>query len=101
MSIVKTGGIAGVHKEVVVKSDGSDTAGLPADARRQLFDLVASPEFTQLNYTPASRPCCDIFQYEITVQYTSQEPKSFIMYDRASDPPAILSRVVRIATGGS
>lgn len=89
VTVVKTGGVAGVHKAV------SD-ADLDDDTRTQLLDLVASREFTDLDYTVATPPCCDGFVYTVTVDYDSGPQKVVTAYDLRNDTPKVLEKVVAL-----
>ena len=88
VTVVKTGGIAGVHKQIV------DT-DLDADTRTQLLDLVSSREFTELDYT-VQAPCCDGFEYTVTVDYDSGSQKVVTAYDLRDDTPKVLKQVVAL-----
>jgi hypothetical protein len=89
VTVVKTGGVAGVHKQVV------DT-DLDNDARTRLRELVSSREFTDLDYTVATPPCCDGFVYTVTVDYDAGTQKVVTAYDLQNDTPEVLEQIVAV-----
>ncbi|NMN98690.1 protealysin inhibitor emfourin [Antrihabitans stalactiti] len=88
VTVLKTGGVAGVHKAVT-------DVELDADTRTQLLDLVSSREFTDLNYDVPG-PCCDGFEYTVTVDYDSGNQKVVTAYDLRNDTPQVLKQVVAL-----
>jgi hypothetical protein len=113
ITLVKSGGIAGVHEQTTVNANGSvtvvvgrtdpttrpDVPTVPAEDLSRLRALVTSAEFGSLakTYVPAGGACCDRFEYQVTVQLGSTT-KTVITAD-GLDVPRVLDDVVSLLDG--
>jgi hypothetical protein len=86
----RSGGFAGLHDQYLV-----NWRMRGADARWVLI-LTTTKEYKRLagSYLPAN-PCCDRFEYLVTVRYTNGVTKKVRTVDGA-DAPALLWRVIRL-----
>ena len=89
VEVQRTGGVTGVPATFTVDAEhfGEDGA--------RLLRLVSSPEFLALkpSYGPTN-PCCDFFEYTVTVTYNGGATKTVFTSEAAIDTPAILSNVI-------
>ncbi|GIG62994.1 hypothetical protein Lfu02_73660 [Longispora fulva] len=86
ISVVQTGGIAGVNETYSVDRSTPNSAPILARA--------SSPEYLALNasYAPAN-PCCDRFTYQVTVNYTGNPSKTVTMTE-GSNCPDIMYEII-------
>jgi len=91
IELVRTGGFTGIPKTWVVDAEhfGEDGA--------RLLRTVSKPEFLALNdhYGPKN-PCCDFFEYTLTVTYDSGHKKTVTTSELATDQPEILTNVLAL-----
>jgi hypothetical protein len=106
VTVVRTGGFAGVHDQVTVAADGTwtatDRAGssrsgrLSDDQREKLRGLAADPRLAQesAQTRPATR-CADAFEYALTVNTTRVH---FVDCPTDEDLPRAAIAVVALVT---
>src|SRR5690348_2161818 len=86
VELQRTGGVTGVPATFTVDAEhfGEDGA--------RLLRLVSSPEFLALKpaYGPMN-PCCDFFEYTVTVTYNGGGTKTVFTSEAAEDTPEIRS----------
>jgi hypothetical protein len=91
VELQRTGGVTGVPATFTVDAEhfGEDGA--------RLLRLVSSPEFMALkpSYGPTN-PCCDFFEYTVTVTYNGGGTKTVFTSEAAIDTPEILSNVIAL-----
>ena len=99
VELVRTGGVVGTPVTFTV-----DAAHFGEDGAR-LMRLVSTPEFLALSpiYGPKN-PCCDFFEYTVTVTYNGGHTKTVYTSEAAENVPEILINVIqlteRIGSGG-
>ena len=91
VELLRTGGVTGVPATFIVDAEhfGEDGA--------RLLRLVSSPEFLVLkpSYGPTN-PCCDFFEYTVTVTYNGGHTKTVFTSEAAEDTPEILRNVIEL-----
>jgi hypothetical protein len=91
VELLRTGGVTGIPTTFVVDAEhfGEDGA--------RLLRVVSSPEFMALkpSYGPTN-PCCDFFEYTVTVTYNGGHTKTVFTSEAALDTPEILSNVIEL-----
>ena len=86
VAMTQSGGIAGIRRSWDVgPSDPGHAAVFAAASPKALADAKGST---------GKPPCCDLFEYRLTVSYSDGSVASFRFYDGAPADPAV-SRLVR------
>lgn len=106
VTLVRTGGFAGMHDQVTIGADGTWTATdrggnrrsgrLTDQQRTQLRGLAADPRLA--NEAAQARPptkCADVFEYELTVNTTRTK---FVDCPTDADLPRAAIAVVALVT---
>jgi hypothetical protein len=91
VEMVRSGGVTGVPVTFTVDAEhfGEDGA--------RLMRLVSTPEFLALKpvYGPTN-PCCDFFEYTVTVTYNGGNTKTVFTSEVAENVPEILINVIQL-----
>jgi hypothetical protein len=91
VDLVRSGGVIGVPVTFTV-----DAAHFGEEGAR-LMRMVSSPEFLALKpvYGPTN-PCCDFFEYTLTVTYNGGNTRTVVTSEIAEDVPDILIDAIRL-----
>jgi hypothetical protein len=81
VTVTRSGGIAGVHQTWQVG---------PSDpGHRAVFDAAEPQALEGAEGSAGKPPCCDLFQYDVTVRYSDGTVEFFRVHDGASADPAL------------
>jgi hypothetical protein len=81
VSMTQSGGIAGIHQTWEV---GPSDAGHDA-----VFEAASTEALEGVEGATGEPPCCDFFQFDVTVQYADGSTESLRMYESSAADPAL------------
>jgi hypothetical protein len=81
VAVTRSGGFAGDHQTWQV--------GASDPGHRAVFDAADVDALEGAEGSPGKPPCCDLFQYNVTVRYSDGTVESFRVHDGAPADPAL------------
>jgi hypothetical protein len=88
VSVIRSGGLKGGRVAIVYKDGTRPPKGKTAADVRQALRAASDPALLPIRLVPPDNPCCDRYEYVITITYVNGSTKHFSTVDGEPWPPA-------------
>jgi hypothetical protein len=88
VSVIRSGGLKGGRVAIVYKDGAGPPEGKTAADVRQALRAASDPALLPIRLVPPDNPCCDRYEYVITITYANGSTKHFSTVDGEPWPPA-------------